>query len=45
MPKMKLFVIEDSGHLPHMEQKQNFDAIFFDQIFGISKYEISQVMV
>ena len=24
-----------------MEQKQNFDAIFFDQIFGISKYEIS----
>ena len=41
MPKMKLFVIEDSGHLPHMEQKQSFDAIFFDQIFGISKYEIS----
>ena len=41
MPKMKLFVIEDSGHLPHMEQKQRFDAIFFDQIFGISKYEIS----
>ena len=41
MPKMKLFVIEDSGHLPHMEQKQSFDAIFFDQIFGISKHEIS----
>ena len=41
MPKMKLYVIEDSGHLPHKEQKQSFDAIFFDEIFEIVKDEIS----
>ena len=32
MPKLKLFIIEDSGHLPHMEQTNSFNRIFFDKI-------------
>jgi pimeloyl-ACP methyl ester carboxylesterase len=32
MPKLKLFIIEDSGHLPHMEQTNTFNRIFFDKI-------------
>ena len=32
MPKLKLFVIEDSGHLPHKEKSEEFNDIFFNQI-------------
>ena len=32
MPKLKLFIIQDSGHLPHMEQTNTFNKIFFDKI-------------
>jgi len=29
MPKLQLFVIKDSGHLPHKEQFELFNQIFF----------------
>ena len=32
MPKLKLFIIQDSGHLPHMEQTNSFNRILFDKI-------------
>ncbi|MEQ9591211.1 MAG: alpha/beta hydrolase [Cyclobacteriaceae bacterium] len=32
MPKLKLFVIPNAGHLPQMEQTQQFNSILFDQI-------------
>ena len=32
MPKLKLFIIQDSGHLPQMEQTNTFNKIFFDKI-------------
>ncbi len=32
MPKLKLFVIKDSGHLPHKEQFDAFNQIFFGDI-------------
>ena len=32
MPKLKLFVIKDSGHLPHKEQINEFNHIFFEKI-------------
>ena len=32
MPKLKLFVIGDSGHLPHKEKSEEFNDIFFNQI-------------
>ncbi|MEQ8303937.1 MAG: alpha/beta hydrolase [Cyclobacteriaceae bacterium] len=32
MPNLKLFVIPNAGHLPQMEQTQQFNAILFDQI-------------
>ncbi|MBC8345764.1 MAG: alpha/beta hydrolase [Candidatus Marinimicrobia bacterium] len=32
MPKLKLFVIKDSGHLPHKEQFEAFNQIFFEKI-------------
>ena len=34
MPKLQLFIIKDSGHLPHMEQTKNFNNIFFDKILN-----------
>ena len=35
MPKLKLFVIKDSGHLPHKEQIEQFNLVFFNKIFNI----------
>ncbi len=32
MPALKLFVIPNAGHLPHMEKTQLFNEILFDQI-------------
>jgi pimeloyl-ACP methyl ester carboxylesterase len=32
IPKLKLYVIPNAGHLPHMEQTKAFNAILFDQI-------------
>ena len=34
MPKLKLYIIKDSGHLPHMEQTNNFNDIFFGKILN-----------
>ena len=34
MPKLKLYTIKDSGHLPHMEQTNNFNYIFFSKILN-----------
>ena len=34
MPKLNLFIIEDSGHLPHMEQTNSFNDIFFNKILN-----------
>ena len=34
MPKLKLFIIQDAGHLPHMEQTNNFNDIFFSKILN-----------
>lgn len=34
MPNLKLFVIKDSGHLPHKEQFDAFNHIFFEEIIG-----------
>ena len=35
MPKLKLFIIKDSGHLPHKEQTEQFNSVFFNKIFNI----------
>ena len=32
MPNLKLFVIKDSGHLPHKEQFNDFNDVFFNKI-------------
>jgi pimeloyl-ACP methyl ester carboxylesterase len=32
IPNIKLFVIQKAGHLPQMEQTQEFNSILFDQI-------------
>ncbi len=32
IPKLRLFVISKAGHLPQMEQTQQFNAILFDEI-------------
>lgn len=32
IPEIKLFVIAKAGHLPHMEQTKEFNAILFDKI-------------
>ena len=34
MPELNLFIIKDSGHLPHMEQTNNFNNIFFNKILN-----------
>ena len=34
MPKLKLYIIKDSGHLPHMEQTNNFNDMFFGKILN-----------
>ena len=34
MPKLKLYIIQDAGHLPHMEQTNNFNNIFFNKILN-----------
>jgi len=41
MPQLKLFVINDSGHLPHKEQTKQFNSIFFNEIFDIPKRDIT----
>ncbi len=41
MPNLKLFVIQDSGHLPHKEQFVNFHSILFNKIFTLPKRAIS----
>ena len=41
MPNLKLFVIQDSGHLPHKEQFINFHSILFNKIFTLPKRAIS----
>ncbi len=33
-PSLKLFIIKDSGHLPHMEQIKKFNEIFFNAIIN-----------
>jgi len=35
IPGIKLCVISEAGHLPHMEQAQKFNSILFDQIIRI----------
>lgn len=32
MPNLKLFVIKDSGHLPHKEQFNDFNDVFYNKI-------------
>jgi len=34
IPKVKLFVIPQAGHLPHMEQTRTFNSILFENISG-----------
>ena len=34
MPKLKLYIIKDAGHLPHMEKTNNFNDIFFSKILN-----------
>ena len=34
LPSLKLHVIEDSGHLPHMEQVEKFNDILFNKILN-----------
>ena len=34
MPKLKLFVIKDSGHLPNKEQLDDFNDVFFNKILN-----------
>ena len=34
MPKLKLFVIKDSGHLPNKEQLDDFNEVFFNKILN-----------
>ena len=34
MPKLKLYIIKDAWHLPHMEQTNNFNNIFFNKILN-----------
>lgn len=34
MPKLKLFVIKDSGHLPNKEQVDDFNDVFFNKILN-----------
>tara|TARA_B100001093_G_scaffold169355_1_gene162125 strand:+ start:1958 stop:3181 length:1224 start_codon:yes stop_codon:yes gene_type:complete len=41
MPKLKLFVIEDSGHLPHKEQIAQFNAVFFNKIFNLLHKDVT----
>ena len=41
MPQLKLFVIKESGHLPHKEQFNQFNLVFFNEILGIPKKDIT----
>ena len=41
MPQLKLFVIKESGHLPHKEQFNQFNLVFFNEILGIPKKNIT----
>ena len=34
MPKLKLFVIKDSGHLPNKEQSNAFNDVFFNKVLN-----------
>ena len=34
MPKLNLFIIKDSGHLPHIEQTNSFNNILFNNILN-----------
>ena len=40
MPKLKLFKIQDAGHLPHMEKTNNFNDIFFSKILNEQENQI-----
>ena len=41
MPRLELFVIQDSGHLPHKEQPNQFNAVFFDKILNAGRHALS----
>ena len=41
MPQLKLFEIKESGHLPHKEQFNQFNLVFFNEILGIPKKDIT----
>ena len=41
MPKLNLFVIKDSGHLPHKEQAEKFNSVFFNEILNIPQKEVT----
>jgi len=32
LPEARLFVFDESGHLPHMEEEEKFNRILFEQI-------------
>ena len=41
MPKLKLFVIKDSGHLPHKEQVEQFNLVFFNEILNALQVDVT----
>ncbi len=41
MPKLKLFVIKDSGHLPHKEQVAQFNLVFFNEILNALQVDVT----
>ena len=41
MPKLKLFVIKDSGHLPHKEQVAQFNLVFFNEILNALQADVT----
>jgi len=41
MPGLELFVIQDSGHLPHKEQPNQFNTVFFDKILNAGRHALS----